>query len=336
MALFDAYAAEKKLNDGDSRAVGKTIAAYRAIVDQFIELNGDLPASAISREHIRDYRAQLAQLPASGEGIRALSAKKQIEKAELERLPTLSAPTIRNKLRALSAVLSHGVRMGLLTENAVIASGSAKAAAKAASKGSAANRRRKDYTSEELALIFASPIFSPGGWSSPRADFGKAWYWVPLLMYYTGARREEIAQLAVKDVRASGGREVISYLSILETEDEDEGRGVKTESSRRQIPLHLDLIDRGFLSYVAALPAGLAPRGLVCHAAADGQGDCRTARIARLTLANQKCRPSHRATCCGWPCPAPRPRCSGGVAGIRERVARGLLVFSAISDGTQS
>lgn len=256
MALFDAYAAEKKLNDGDSRAVGKTIAAYRAIVAQFIELTGDPPAAAISREHIRDYRAELAKLPASGGGIRALSAKQQIEKAELEQLPKLSAPTIRNKLRALSAVLSHGVRMGLLTENPVIASGSAKAAAKAASKGAAANRRRKDYTSEELALIFTSPIFSPEGWSSPRADFGKAWYWVPLLMYYTGARREELAQLAVKDVRNSGGREVISYLSILDTEDEDEGRGVKTESSRRQIPLHSDLIDRGFLSYVAALPAG--------------------------------------------------------------------------------
>lgn len=253
--LFEAYAAEKILNDGDSRAVRKTIAAYRRIVEQFTELRGDLPASDISREHVRDYRAELALLPASGEGIRGLSARKLIEKAEVEGLARLSAPTIRNKLRAMSAVLSHGVRMGLLVENPVIASGSAKAAAKAASKGTAGVRRRKDYTEEELQLIFSSPIYSAEGWSSPRADFGKAWYWMPLLMYYTGARREELAQLVAKDVRLSGGREVIPYLSILETIDEDEGRGVKTEGSRRQIPLHADLISRGFMEYASSLPA---------------------------------------------------------------------------------
>jgi hypothetical protein len=132
LALFKTYSADKKLNDGDTRGVRKTLDSYEATLKQFIELCGDLPIEKVSRETVREYRAYLAQLPAKGEGIRKLSAKQLIEKAEAEGLPKISAQTIRNKLRALSAVLSHGVRLGLLSENPVIAGGISRAAVKAA------------------------------------------------------------------------------------------------------------------------------------------------------------------------------------------------------------
>lgn len=252
--LFKTYGADKKLNDGDTRGVRKTLDGYEATLKQFIELCGDLPIEKISRETVREYRAYLAQLPAKGDGIRKLSAKQLIAKAEAEGLPRVSAPTIRNKLRALSAVLSHGVRLGLLAENPVIAGGIGRAAAKAAGSRGAASRRRKDYTKDELRRIFTSPIFTVAGWSAPRADFGRAWYWMPLLMYYTGARREELAQLAARDVLVSS--EGISCLSILAMPDDDDAdRGVKTEGSRRMIPLHPDLMERGFLEYAQSVPA---------------------------------------------------------------------------------
>ena len=253
--LFKTYSADKKLNDGDTRGVRKTLDGYEATLKQFIELCGDLSIEKISRETVREYRAYLAQMPAKGDGIRKLSAKQLIEKAEAEGLPKVSAPTIRNKLRALSAVLSHGVRLGLLAENTVIAGGIGRAAAKAAGSRGAASRRRKDYTKDELRRIFMSPIFTEAGWSAPRADFGRAWYWMPLLMYYTGARREELAQLAARDVLVSG--EGIPCLSILAMPDDDDAdRGVKTESSRRMIPLHPDLVERGFLDYAQSAPLG--------------------------------------------------------------------------------
>lgn len=255
LGLFETYSADKKLNDGDTRGVRKTLDGYEATLKQFIELCGDLPIEKISRETVRAYRAYLAQMPAKGDGIRKLSAKQLIAKAEAEGLPKVSAPTIRNKLRALSAVLSHGVRLGLLAENPVIAGGIGRAAAKAAGSRGAASRRRKDYTKDELRRIFMSPIFTEAGWSAPRADFGRAWYWMPLLMYYTGARREELAQLAARDVRISS--EGIPCLSILAMPDEDDpDRGVKTEGSRRMIPLHPDLVERGFLEYAQSVPKG--------------------------------------------------------------------------------
>jgi len=80
-------------------------------------------------------------------------------------------------------------------------------------------------------------------------------YWLPILMYYTGARREEIAQLWVRDVRFGEGQ--TPHLNILSAESgEDGGRTVKTAASRRLIPLHGDLGRLGFFDYVQSLDAG--------------------------------------------------------------------------------
>lgn len=253
LALFEKYSVDKKLNDGDTRGVRKTLATYRATLDQFIELFGDVPVNRISRETVREYRASLASLPSKGAGNRQLPAKQLLLKAKMEGLPRVSAATVRNKLQALSAVLSLGVRLGLIAENPVIAGGVGKAAAKAAGERSSSSRRVKDYSKDELRLIFSSPIFSAQGWSAPRVDFGAAWYWMPLLMFYTGARREELAQLSVRDVgRDASGTHFISILAIAD--ENDAGRGVKTSGSRRMIPIHPDLLERGFLVYAQSLP----------------------------------------------------------------------------------
>jgi integrase len=145
--------------------------------------------------------------------------------------------------------------MGEADENPVIAGGACKAAARAANNRVVANRQKKDYSQEELQLIFSSPIYTHAKWASPRANFGAAWYWMPLLMYYTGARREELAQLAAKDVLSS--KEDGWHLSILALDDDDDaGRSVKTAGSRRFIPIHPDLIELGFLRYATALESG--------------------------------------------------------------------------------
>ncbi len=254
MELFDSYSRDKVLNDGDTRGVRKTIDTFRSTLERFVELMGDLDVRDISREVVNRFRGELARLPAKGAGTRGLSAPQQIAKAEAEDLPRLSEPTIRNHLRALSAVLSHGVRLQWMDENAVIAGGVGRMAARAATRRAAASRRRKDYSRAELRAIFASPVFTGDAWSSPKTDFGMAWVWLPLMLFYTGARREELAQLQVSDVRQS--EEGNWYLSILAVgDDADDDRSVKTEGSRRLIPLHADLLARGFLSYVESLPA---------------------------------------------------------------------------------
>ncbi len=254
LPLFESYSEAKQLDDGKGRAVQKTLKSTRAVLELFIDLEGDVPVSQITREMVQSFRGYLARLPSRGEGARKLSAMQLIAKADAEGLPRAQPATIRNKLRALSAVLSHGVRMNWIPENPVIASGVGKAAAKAATKR--ASKRRKDYSPQELARIFTCQIYADErGWAGLSPDYEEAWYWMPLLMYYTGARREEVAQLMADEVRTEGG---IAYLSILEALDDDDdlGRGVKNTGSRRRIPLHPDLLARGFLTYVASVPRG--------------------------------------------------------------------------------
>jgi len=252
--VFSLWAQNVRDTEGAGRDVMKRIAEYRATVQRFIELLGDRPVAHIERITIQEFQSLLQRMPSKGAGIRALTAKEQISKADAEDLPRISKVRVKNLLMALSAIMSYAARMELISENPVTASGLTKQLAKAVSKA----RRmapRKHFTEQELLQIFSSPIYT-NDWRSPRASFGEAWFWYPLLLCYTGARREEIAQLQASEARQSANG--IWHLSLLATPDEDDldlGRTVKTLGSHRLVALHPDLIDLGFLEYVRALPA---------------------------------------------------------------------------------
>lgn len=70
-----------------------------------------------------------------------------------------------------------------------------------------------------------------------------ALYFAPALVWYTGARREEICKLTIHDVECHGN---IPHLKITAT---DAGR-VKSKSSKRRVPLHSELLRLGFLEFV--------------------------------------------------------------------------------------
>jgi integrase len=70
-------------------------------------------------------------------------------------------------------------------------------------------------------------------------------YWLPLLGMYTGARVNELAQLAVSDVVEEQGIPAIVITTLG-----DDTKKLKSESARRTLPLHKDLLTLGFLVYV--------------------------------------------------------------------------------------
>lgn len=239
--------------DGEGRDVLKRISEYGPTIQRFIELQGDLPVTSIRRVTIQEFQSQLRRMPSKGAGIRSLTAKEQIAKADADDLPRLSTARVKNRLMHLSSVLSYAARMELMTENPVTASGITKQLAKSANKAGHRSKRLH-YEQGELIQIFSSPIYT-SGWRSPRAAFGDAWFWIPLLLCYTGARREEIAQLQVGEVRESV--EGVWHLSLLATPDddgEDLDRTVKTLGSHRVVALHPDMIELGLLDYVRSLP----------------------------------------------------------------------------------
>jgi integrase len=252
-ALFDTYAEAKRSID-KSRSTEVTLGEYGSAIDDFIELHGDVGVEIISRDLVSEHHVKLAKLPGKGKGMAKLTAPERIARAERDGLPRLSIATVRNRLRKISAVLTYGVGRGWLTENPINSSGLGREVARAATRHQSTTRRRKHYTHEDLATIFSSVAFTDLAWKPARASFDRAWYWLPILMYYSGARIEELAQLDASDVKHSS--EGVPYLGVLEGVDGDDGaRTVKTESSRRMIPLHGDVVARGFLKYVEGLPA---------------------------------------------------------------------------------
>ena len=76
---------------------------------------------------------------------------------------------------------------------------------------------------------------------------GAAAYWVPLLGLFTGARIGELCQLRVEDVADDGAG------PVLRITEEAEGATLKTSASRREVPIHEELVRLGFLDYARAM-----------------------------------------------------------------------------------
>jgi len=248
--VFKKWAEDKRQTDGDNRSTGKTIGEFGATVNRFIELHGDLPVGHITLPVCQEFRIALGKIPTSGKGIRGLTASALIEKAAAEGLPTASLSTVVKQLGALSAVLGFAKKtLRAIPEEPISASGMLQRLKKAAKRHQDHHDDDKGYSRTDLRTIFASPLFR-GAWQPAVSDFGRALYWLPLLMVYCGARLGELARLEVAQVvrDADSG---VWFLSILP----DEAETVKKASSRRKVPLHRDLVALGFLDYVQGLPA---------------------------------------------------------------------------------
>jgi integrase len=112
---------------------------------------------------------------------------------------------------------------------------------------------RSPFSDAALNKIFSDPIYTTG--ERPPLGAGEAAYWLPLLGLYTGARIEELCQLAPGDIkqekyRDAKGREQIAW--VMHITGAGEGQGVKNTGSERRIPIHAELLNRGFIKYVQA------------------------------------------------------------------------------------
>ncbi|WP_146113093.1 site-specific integrase [Paracoccus yeei] len=117
-----------------------------------------------------------------------------------------------------------------------------------------ARDKRLSFSPAEVRRIFAAPVWQGCQSSRRRRSPGKviirdALYWLPLIAAYTGARREEIAGLQVKDLRQEDG---IWLFDIRENDN----RGLKNATSRRTVPVHPHLIELGLLDQRERVESG--------------------------------------------------------------------------------
>lgn len=151
----------------------------------------------------------------------------------------LSPATVTKQLGALHSLLQIAMDRDMLTVNV---------AAGVRIKGAKVSSDRLPYSTDDLNNIFSSPIYTQG--LRPKSGAGEASYWIPLIALYTGARLNEIGQLTRGDIRQTGD---VWYFHIS---NEAEGSSVKTNSSKRDVPIHPELMRLGFLEYAQSHPEG--------------------------------------------------------------------------------
>ncbi|MDB5714906.1 MAG: hypothetical protein JWO15_2303 [Sphingomonadales bacterium] len=115
----------------------------------------------------------------------------------------------------------------------------------------AAREARDRISNEQAVVIFHLPPWTGCVGIESRLEAGTSiihdgLYWVVLLVWYTGARREEICKLMVVDV---DNFEEIWFLQIQFSEI---GR-LKNKNAVRSVPIAQELLRLGFIQYVEAM-----------------------------------------------------------------------------------
>ncbi|WP_231576701.1 site-specific integrase, partial [Brevundimonas sp. KM4] len=124
--------------------------------------------------------------------------------------------------------------------------------------------KRLPFSAEQLRLIFDAPIYrgcvddwagySTPGYAHPR----RGRFWVPLIALFSGMRMNEICQLHVADIHRL---DCVDCFFVTEgPSDADNGKRLKTAASERFIPIHPQLVEIGFLSFVEQRRAAGAVR----------------------------------------------------------------------------
>lgn len=168
--------------------------------------------------------------------------------------PRLKVPTLNERLTKIRGIYRIAVGKHVLKTNP--AAGTLGVKESGAKKR---KRRRLPFDTGDLETLFGSEVFTQHMRS--KGQSGEASYWIPVLMFYTGARPEEIAGLALSDLIRDP--KLGWYLNIIDRPcDEDRElfeddevpdshrRTLKNAMSIRRVPVAKELIDLGLLRYV--------------------------------------------------------------------------------------
>ena len=216
-----------------------TLDVQRALRD-FFELMDDMPVSAFGSEHARLLKHRLSRLP------QYFSQRPEFKGMTLRQIvdstmtyPTITAVTINNRLRKLTAFFNWCKSNGYINQNPL--------AGVKVMIGAAKEARLSFASSDLLVLLDLNTL---------RREARKhPWrFWLPLLGRFTGARLEEICQLHIDDFCSVQGT------SCIRIDDRRDGQKLKNRSSRRIIPIHPMLLELGIQTYIDSVRASGASR----------------------------------------------------------------------------
>jgi integrase len=193
---------------------------WKLCIRIFEELNGNLTIDLITKAHVVKFK------------------DKRVEDGK-------AYATVKKQVGGLSSLLQYAVDNDYIPKNP--------ATGVKIAKPKVEEEPRLPYSIDNLNTIFLSSIYTKGYRPRAKGLQGEALYWIPLIALFTGARMTEIGQLQRGDVKQEGG---YHYFDISNNAEEAK---IKTDSSRRKVPIHKELINLGFLDYVKLQSESLFP-----------------------------------------------------------------------------
>jgi integrase len=217
-----------------------------------VEAVGDLRPGELTRERVTVFLDLLAQRPAKlpKEDFRLALPKLAARYADRADVPRLTQKTQEAYILALNARWKEAQAEGAIPQ----ALPSPFSDRKFHREGNG-HKAAIGFNPEELTAYFGLPVFTED--DRPTRGKGEAVYWLPLLLLFTGARPEEVAQLLVTDIfqRERDNRWMIRFTN--EGMHPVKGQqSLKTDghnSGRRTFPIPQPLLDLGLLAYRACL-----------------------------------------------------------------------------------
>ena len=205
----------------------------RWFLDILTEFNGGkvLKVSELNHAKIRTFREILLKMPKNRRNL----PKDCSIKAMLKRnLPPISQQTAHTTCVVVGELLTWIQSEGYPIQRDL------KGILGAVKKPKVSERnKRLTFEPNDISRLFLSDRFLKGKVS--RASE----YWVPLIALFTGARLGELNQLNCSDLYQQEGVWVFDI-------NDDEDKQLKTEKSRRLVPIHSKLIELGLLDFAKA------------------------------------------------------------------------------------
>ena len=245
-------AAEKYLSENKREWAEKHYFSQKAKLDHFMAFIGEgdlakgerLGLDQVLTNDVRRYKELLQSTPTNAQ--KKYPGLSVIEVAEAARQagdPLLGTTSINNYIQCVSTLYSWAAK-----ELDYQGKNHFKGRTKRVS-GKSKSDERHPFSRVQLAKFFTSPLYT--GCQSLSSSYKKgeniyidsSKYWVPLIGFYTGMRLQEILQLYVEDVYQANG------VWVLDLNTNHDDKKLKTDQSKRVIPIHDDLVTAGLIEF---------------------------------------------------------------------------------------
>jgi integrase len=223
-----------------------SVKASLEVIKEFF--GSQMPVAHIERRQCREFRDLLNELPSNWRKHfpnMSHSLKEICERGKAKGLPNMKHDTQDTYFCVLKMVLDWAREEGHIESNpadGLHALGDQKPA----------KERRDPIGITQLQQIFNAPLYTgcvddQYGYAKPGNQKPRGTrFWIPLIGQYSGMRLNEICQLEVSDIRCSPAG--TWYFSV----NPDGDKRVKNPHSKREAPIHPELVKLGLLDFVQA------------------------------------------------------------------------------------